>query len=225
MACDRNITRTEVVAEVFTMWRTQCGERILEDTEARVFAESLSSLLDNAIMDQFDDYESDVVCFDNLTYGQKISVLATIGNGLFRKDVASVDLTAVVEGAIGAVFQHLKYMIVFEIDMSEATTYWRELVVAARKGADVEDVPSPTCADVDEWELEVEGLSDCILWDRDYEEDHIYVDHAPEKTQFLKYMARILDDYYTAIADDLTDKEAAATLKELKKLCNSIMEY
>jgi hypothetical protein len=206
------------------MWRTQCGERILEGDEARAFAESLASLLDNAIVDQFDDYESDVVCFDNLTYGQKISVLATIGNGLFRKDIASVDLTAVVEGAIGAVFQYLKDMIVFEIEMSEAGTDWRELVVAARKGADVEDVPAPTCTDVDEWELEVEGLSDGILWDRDYEEDHIYVDHAPEKTQFLKYMARIPDDYYTAIADDLTDKKAAATLKELKTLCGSIME-
>ena len=68
------------------MWRTQCGERILKGVEARVFAESLSTLLDNAIMDQFEDYESDVACFDNLTYGQKISVLATIGNGLFRKD-------------------------------------------------------------------------------------------------------------------------------------------
>ncbi|MFC1761787.1 hypothetical protein ACFL6U_06875 [Planctomycetota bacterium] len=225
MPRDRNITRTEVVAEVFTVWRTQCGERILEGAEARAFAESLASLLDNAIVDQFEDYESDVVCFDNLTYGQKISFLTTIGNGLYRKDVAPVDLTAVVEGAIGAVFQHLKYMIVFEIEMSEAGTDWRELVVAARKEAGIEDVLAATCTDVDEWELEVEGLSDRILWDRDYEEDHIYVDHAPEKTQFLKYMARIPDNYYTAIADDLTDKEAAATIKELKKLCDSIIKY
>ena len=65
------------------MWRTQCGERILEGAEARVFAESLSSLLDNAIVDQFEDYESDVVGFDNLTYGQKISVLGS-NLGLFR---------------------------------------------------------------------------------------------------------------------------------------------
>lgn len=206
------------------MWRTQCGERILKGAEARVFAESLSTLLDNAIMDQFEDYESDVACFDNLTYGQKISVLATIGNGLFRKDVASVDLTAVVEGAIGAVFQYLKDMIVFEIDMFETRTYWRELLVAARREANVEDVPAPTCTDLDEWELEVEGLSDLILWDRDYEEEHIYVDHPPEKTLFLKYMARIPDNYYTAIADDLTDEQAHATIKELKKLCDSIIE-
>lgn len=54
------------------MWRTECGERIREGAEAFVFAETLSSLLDDAIMGQFDDYELGIVCFDNLTYGQKI---------------------------------------------------------------------------------------------------------------------------------------------------------
>jgi hypothetical protein len=206
------------------MWRTQCGERILKGAEARVFAESLSTLLDNAIMDQFEDYELDVACFDNLTYGQKISVLATIGSGLFRKDVASVDLTAVVEGAIGAVFQYLKDMIVFEIEMFEAGTYWRELVVAARKELEGEDIPAPSCTDIEEWDLEVEVLTDRILWDRDYEDDRTYADHPPEMTQWLKYMTRIPDNYYTAIADDLTDEEAVATIKKLKKLCDSIME-
>ena len=57
------------------MWRTQYGERILEGAKARVFAESLSSLLDNALLDQFENYQSEVECFDNLTYGQKISIL------------------------------------------------------------------------------------------------------------------------------------------------------
>ena len=75
------------------MWRTECGERILEGAKATVFAEALATLLDNAIVDQFDDYESDVACFDNLTYGQKMSVLATIGNGLFRKDIGNRDLS------------------------------------------------------------------------------------------------------------------------------------
>ena len=204
------------------MWRTDRGERILKGAEAIVFAEALSALLDYAITDQFDDYESGVACFDNLTYGQKLSVLATIGNGLFRKDVAPVDLTAVVEGAIAAVFQNLKDSIALEIDEPEFGTDWRELVIAARKEAEVEDIPAPTCTDVDEWELEVEGLTDRILWDRDYEDDHTYMDHPPEKTQWLKHMARIRDDYFTAIADDLADEEAKAQIKELKKLCDSI---
>ena len=92
------------------------GKRILEGAEAIVFAETLSSLLDEAILGQLDDYQLGVDCFDNLTFGQRISVLAIISNGLFRKDVPVVDLTAVVEGAIAAVFKHLKNSIVFEID-------------------------------------------------------------------------------------------------------------
>jgi hypothetical protein len=206
------------------MWRTECGERILEGAEAIVFAEALSTLLDDAIVGQFDDYELGVACFDNLTYGQKISVLATIGNGLFRKDVAPVDLTAVVEGAIAAVFRHLKDSIAFEIDTPEFGTDWRELVVAARREAEAEDVPAPTCTDVNEWEFQVDGLSDRILWDADYESGPIFMDHSPEMTQWLKSMARIPDNYYTAIADDLTDEQATATIKELKKLCDVIIE-
>ena len=206
------------------MWRTQCGERTLESAEARVFAEALSTLLDYALTDQFDDYESDVACFDNLTYGQKIAVLATIGDGLLRKDIRSVELTAVVEGAIAAVFQQLKDSIIFEIDTPEFGASWRELVVAARKELEGEDIPAPTCTDMEEWDLEVEVLTDRILWDRDYEDDRTYADHPPEMTQWLKYMTRIPDNYYTAIADDLTDEEAAATIKKLKKLCDSIIE-
>jgi hypothetical protein len=79
--------------------------RELEGAEAVVFAEALLSLLDEAVQDQFDDYQLGISCFDNLTYGQQISVLVIVGNGLLRKDVAPVELTAVVEGAIAAVIQ------------------------------------------------------------------------------------------------------------------------
>ena len=48
------------------------------------------------------------------------------------------------------------------------------------------------------------------------------MDHPPEKTEWLKDMADIPDDYFTAIADDLTDEEAKAQIKELMKFCDSI---
>ena len=102
------------------MWRTQYGDRILDGAEAIVFAEALSSLLDEAIMGTLDDYELGIKCFDNLTYGQRISVLATIGNGLFRKDVKPVELTAVLEAGIAAVFEHLKNKIIIYL----ATCLW-----------------------------------------------------------------------------------------------------
>jgi hypothetical protein len=57
--------------------------------------------------------------------------LSIIGNGLLRKDVPSVELTAVVEGTIAAVFQHLKYQIIYEIDVPESRSNWRELSLDA----------------------------------------------------------------------------------------------
>ena len=71
------------------MWRTEYGDRILEGAGAKVFAEALLNLLDEVTLCDFDDYELGIKCFDSLTYEQKIYVLATIGNGLFRASANS----------------------------------------------------------------------------------------------------------------------------------------
>ncbi|MCP4611472.1 MAG: hypothetical protein GY845_22390 [Planctomycetes bacterium] len=205
------------------MWRTDPSDRILEGAEAKLFAESLLSLVDELDLCAF-EYELGIKCFDAMTVGQKISVLSTIGNGLFRKDVDLVELTAVLESGIGAVFKHLSYKIALEIDIPELGSDWRELLVAARKEMEAEDIPKPTCEDLNEWDIELEGLANAILWDRDYEDGDIYMDHPPEKTEWLKYMAMISDNYYTAIADDLTDEEAQVKIKELKELCNLVIK-
>jgi hypothetical protein len=59
------------------MWRTELGYRILKGAEAKVFADALTDLLDEAIMGRLEDYELGIRCFDDLTFGQRISVLAT----------------------------------------------------------------------------------------------------------------------------------------------------
>ena len=206
------------------MWRTECGVRILKGAEARVFAEALAGLLDEAIMGELDDYELGIRCFDDLTFGQKISVLATIGNGLLREDVPPVKLTAVVEGAIAAVFKHLKYEIIYDIDEPDCPRPWRQWVAAARQQMDAEDIPPAHCKDIHRWESEVEELADRILWDSDYEDGDMYLDHPPEKSKELIDWMEIDDDYFMAIADDFTDEQAQATIKELQKLCDSIIK-
>ncbi len=205
------------------VWRTDPSDRILEGAEAKVFANALLNLLDEFDLCDF-EYELGIKCFDTMTVGQKISVLSTIGNGLFRKDVEPVELTAVLESGIGAIFKHLYHRITYEIDESELGSKWRELLVTVREEMEAEDIPDTACEDYDEWDLEVEELANAILWDRDYEDGDTYMDHPPEKTEWLKYMARIPDNYYTAIADDLTDEEAQVKIKELRKLCNSVIK-
>ena len=206
------------------VWRTDYSDRILEGAEAKVFANALLSLLDEFDLCDF-EYDLGIKCFDTLTVGQKISVLSTIGNGLFRKEVEIVELTAVLESGIGAVFKHLYNRITYEIDVPELGSIWRELLVAARNEMQAEEIPDITYEDFGIWDLEVDELANAVLWDRDYEDGDIYMDHPPEKTEWLKYMAMIPDNYYTAIADDLTDEEAQVKIKELSKLCNSVIIY
>lgn len=140
------------------MWRTSCGNRILHGAEARLFAEALLSLLDEVQPAPFDDHEIGLSCFDNLTYGQKNSVLSTIGNGLLREDVPMVPLTAVLEGAIAAVFEHLRDCVAFEIDEPDMGTTWRQWIAAALRELEGEDVPEPICADKEEWNVVIQEL-------------------------------------------------------------------
>jgi hypothetical protein len=68
------------------MWWTQNGNRVLEPKEAVLFAESLLDLLEDFNLSDNDDYPLGITAFDRLTYGQKISVLSTVANGLLRTD-------------------------------------------------------------------------------------------------------------------------------------------
>jgi len=189
----------------------------------------LLSLLDEAVMGTLDDYEFGIEVFDNLTFGQKIATLSIIGNGLLRKDTPAVRLTAVLEGAIAAVFQHIQDLITFEIDTPEFGTSWRELVIAARKetegdDSEREEIPQPICEDLDEWDLQMQELSGGVLWDGDYEDAQLYIDFPPEESRELRDLMGISKDYFLAIADDLTNKEAQARIKELRKLCDSVIK-
>ena len=208
------------------MWRTNHSDRTLEDAEAILFAKALSSLLNEAMMGTLDYYTFYIESFDNLTLGQRISVLAIIGNGLLREDVPLVRLTAILDGAIAAVFKHIENEIAYEIDEPESRSNWRELVVAARNqiGGETEQIPETTCTDMYKWKVEVEILSDVILFDTDYEDSNLYIDFPPEKSKELREEMDIPDDYFMTIADDLTDEEAKAQIKEVRKLCNSIIK-
>ena len=205
------------------MWRTSCDERTLHGAEARLFAEALLSLLDEAQSDQLYDYDLGLACFDSLTYGQKVSVLATIGNGLLREDVPVVPLTAVLEGGVAAVFQHLRNSVTVEIDLPELGTRWRGLIAAALREMEAEEVPEPACDDEDEWDIGIQELSDCILWDADYEDGDLYLDRPPEEARDLMDNMWIGDGYYDAIAEDLTEEQAESQVAELRKLCIGVV--
>ena len=138
------------------MWRTSRGERTLKGAQARLFAEALLDLLDQENDLEFENCDLGIECFDSLTYGQTISVLHTIAHGLLREDVPAVPLTAAVEAAIAALFEHLPIQVDIEVEEAEARLDWRKLLVAAREETGGEEIPQPMCDHVGKWDLEIQ---------------------------------------------------------------------
>ena len=52
----------------------------------------------------------------------------------------------------------------------------------------------------------LKNLPTCILWDSDYEDGDIFMDHPSEISKELIDWMEIDDDYFTAIVEDLTDE-------------------
>jgi len=98
------------------------------------------------------------------------------------------------------------------------------MILAARRQVGAEELPKENCEDMQEWLIEIEELSDFILWDADYEDEGLYIDKPPEEAQILKDFMCMRDDYFFEIPEDLKPKQIKAKLSGLKKLCRSICE-
>jgi hypothetical protein len=66
-------------------------------------------------------------------------------------------------------------------------------------------------------------LSDSILWDADYECDDLFLDRPPEEARELGLEMDIPEDYFTAIAEDLSEEQAHVKVAELRKLCAAVV--
>jgi len=117
------------------MWHTSSGKRTLEKNEALLFAEAMLLLLDNADTMGMEDYSVDIAAFDQLTVGQKVSTLGIITQGLLCQDVEPVRLNAALEGAIAAVFDHVKATVELELLDPEVGRDWRNRVLDALEDA------------------------------------------------------------------------------------------
>jgi hypothetical protein len=199
------------------MWHTEIGDRILQGAEAKVFAEGLLDLVDETYLNPENDYKLGIPIFDNLTYNQKISILLTIANGLFKKNVRIIELTALNEGAISSVFEHIRNGLMFEVE-ENMKPCWRVLVGEALIELGLEEIPPLESRESDEWDCCIDSLSDQILWDTDYLQDKI-LDDSPEVATEIKETCGINKDYFIDVTPDPNDKETEKQLKQLQRLC------
>jgi hypothetical protein len=211
-------------SEVVDVSRTSCGGRTLKGAEARLFAETLLSLLDEEDSLQSADCPLGIECYDNLDYGQRVLVLATIADSLLREEVPAVAVTAVVEGTMAALFAHLRGLVEMGIDEPAWWRDWRRLIVAARREAGAENVPKPTCEDLEEWTVAIQELKNEILCGAEPEDARSGVSQPPGEAARRTQRLRAFEDSLVTRADRLNAEEIKARVSELRRLCQAAIE-
>ena len=134
------------------MWWTQEGERVLVGAEAILFREALGYLWDEIEMCEEIDEEHHVgvKVFDNLSVGQKLTMLVQVGEALLDAAVPVPELTAVNEATVAAVFAQLAINIELELDDPTMDTDWRRIIVEACSDLEIDNLPDLDCEDFDE---------------------------------------------------------------------------
>lgn len=169
--------------------------------------------------------------FDELTWTQRLALLDCVATFLLTDTPHTLDLNAVNEAAIGALFEQIRNELEWEmyqtIDrMPSVNQRWRDLIRAAHHECScgiVDDPPWTTDQwsaargpDHIPWSHIIETLVDRILWDRDYEMADGFLDQSPESARFLKTYLGIDENYFAVAAPD-ADSPAAieATYRRL----------
>jgi hypothetical protein len=138
------------------MWSTPDGERILQGAEAQLFREALGVLVDMVRDDDDGMWQFAAPPFDALQPNQKLAILAQVGSALLREDQPMPKLSAVLEAAVGAVYEAIRVVVEIEIDEpveDQEPPSWRELVLAACRERGIEELLNPESEDLDEWDV------------------------------------------------------------------------
>ena len=206
------------------MWHTQHGDRVLRGAEAKAFAQSLLDLAQFGVSADGDSCTG-IPVFDSLTCPQKIAVLYQVAHALFRESVPMPELTAVLEGAAGAVIENLRMLVEEEVQADpDGEGPLRRLVTMACRDLRVEEMPHPSSRSIEDWEFCVECLHDAILWDSDYLGESLFTDLPPERSRTLKENMGVSDEYFLAVAPDPASEQAATLLAGLLSLCQEVTQ-
>ncbi|MGA2500945.1 MAG: hypothetical protein ABSH20_24675, partial [Tepidisphaeraceae bacterium] len=165
------------------------------------------------------DYCVGVRVFDTLSLPERLAVLELVGRALLLEEVPCPELTAVVEGAVAAVFEQVRIDVELEIEGGREQT--RRLIRAVARVCEVLHADSPAAGsnDMDKWSALVDALTENIFWDRDWEGQFIEPDDPPDLAEHVRDMIGIIPEYYTDVPPDPSAQRIQEIRKSLQVLC------
>jgi hypothetical protein len=217
---------TTIEREFIAMWHTSRGDRTLRGQEALLVQTSIDIMVDALLVhidEEFEDAaadcESGVAVYDALSASQRIALLHDVAKYLLTDTETTLPLSAPLEATIAAIFVEVRDQVAIEIDFlsggDNPEPAWRRAVLAAYRsivlapddeyvaGEFIEmDLPDESCDEIHAWEYLVDGLTDAILWDRDFEMADGFLDVDPGVSNQRRRLLGISEDYFTSIAPD-----------------------
>lgn len=194
-------------------------------------------------VDYGEPYQTGVAMFDALQPTQQMAILHEVAHGLLDEQTPLVELTAVREATVYAIFCELESLVEIEIDLSQGSQTdvdTRERILRScehfenqRSQWDDEleptqavdfDPPALHCDDIQQWSRVIELLADQVLWDRDFLLEEAFADHDPQKVKAIKRYMGINEDYFAVAAPDADSQQYLQLHRELIGLTQNIRE-
>ena len=225
------------------MWQTSCGDRTLFGAEASLVGMAIDSMI-NELQERVDDCCDDdspyrghygFAAYDSLSHSQRIGLLHQVAHYLLAPTREVLPLSASSEAAIACLFVEIRDSITVEIEISHDgnsdgpidLSRWRRAVRNAYievfdVTADAQnEVPAALDNDKKVWSDIIDQLASRILWDRDFELIHCFLDADPEQTSQRRRLLGIEHDYFTRVVPDPRLEELDALVDEIRGLVRS----
>lgn len=79
-------------------------------------------------------------------------------------------------------------------------------------------LPDELCSDIHVWERLVDGLTDAILWDRDFEMADSFLDVDPGVSHHRRQLLGINEDYFSSVAPDPRPDEVFGLVSRTREI-------
>ncbi|TWU58319.1 hypothetical protein [Rubripirellula reticaptiva] len=218
------------------MWHTSRGDRTLRGAESALVGAAIDTMIDallvhvdvDCVDEVIPDCDSGIDVFDQLTVCQRIGLLHEVAEHLLTETDSPMQLSALAEATVAAIFVEVRDQIAIEIDLFGDSvppqTEWRSLTLAAYQSMPESvsvDLPGRDSIDLTAFEDVVDLLSIAILWDRDFEMAESFLDSDPGVSQKRRKILGIDQDYFTSVAPDPRPEETFSLVSRTREIVRS----
>jgi hypothetical protein len=213
------------------MWHTPLGDRTLTGAEAKLVRAAIGVMTDTLHAEAeglIDEWPCGIRVFDELSWQQRLALLARVANALFKPEILPPQLSAVNEATVAAIFAQIRLDVLYELDNAQEADwapeldmrYWRRLIASCQEKPISDDgfYIDEQSEDRDDWEILIETLEEGILWDGDWDMPDLFLDEPPAISRARRRRVGIEDDYFVVPAPDLADDEIPVVFRELREL-------